>query len=329
MPGLYTPYKEVSILSPNTLIDINERKIKRFFPREKLKKQKINDELIKNIADILKNTFNVLAKKYKLAVSLTGGIDTRLTLASSKTYKDKITYFTYVFDNDAGHYDDLKIAREISKITKIKHEEYIINSTEHEEYLDLFNRNCSFLRSEKQGKLAYAIYKKYPKNHLHIKSTVSEIGEGFYFRHFPPIPAVKIFLPQILTYFYRTNKKSHFTKNAFKDFIRITNFNEILKYNYNYYDMFYWEHRNGCWQSLQNQDFNISHDIFIIYNNRYILNKLLSVPIKNRIECTLQFKIIDYMWPELSNIKFNSWRPSTLRQKITKKIWNLFSFFLP
>ncbi len=329
MPGLFTPYKEISILSPNTLIELNEKKIKRFFPRERLKKQKINEKLIKEISNILSNTIELLAKKYKLAVSLTGGIDSRMTLASSKKVKDKIIYFTYTFDNDKGHNEDIELASKVSEIAGIWHEKYFIESEKYTDYLKTFNRNSAYLRSENQGKLAYAIFQKFPKGRMHVKSTVSEIAEGFYLRHYPPIMPFKFLLKYILSSVYRTNKFSGFTHQAFKEFIKKTDFSKIIKYNYNYYDMFYWEHRNGCWQSLQNQDFNIVHDIFIIYNNRYLLKKLLSVSINNRIECTLQFALVKHMWKELLNVRVNSWAPNTLRQKITKIIWALFSPFLP
>lgn len=330
MPGLETGYENIRILSPNTLIDLNEKKIKRFFPRERLKKQKINQQLIAEISEILTNTFELLVKKYELAVSLTGGIDSRLTLASSKAHKDKIIYFTYKFDDEYGHSDDIRLATEVASIANIKHEKYIIDSSKYTEYIELFNRNSGYLRPESQAKLVYAIYHNFPKNRIHIKSTVSEISEGFYLRHFPPIPAFKPFLKYILSKFYNPIKEyNKFTHWAFSEFIKIAEFGNFYKLGYNYYDMFYWEHRNGCWQSLQNQDFNVVHDIFIIYNNRELLKKLLSISVKERIACKVHYELIKNIWADLVKVPFNSWKPKGFRQKVVNLLWSLCSPFLP
>lgn len=330
MPGGETLYEEIKILTPNTLIDLNKKEIRRFFPREKLKKRRIDNNLIKETAQILTNTFDLLIKKYKLAISLTGGIDSRLTLASSRNYKDEIIYFTYNFDNDSGHLVDIELASRIAEIAGIRHEKYFIESNKYTDYIEIFNRNSGFLRPESQAKLAYAIYKNFPKGRIHIKSTVSEIAEGFYLRHFPPILEINFLLKYILAWFYQPLKEYYkFSFKAFFDFIKITKFKKFSKLGYNYYDMFYWEHRNGCWQSLQNQDFNIVHDIFIIYNNRELLKKFLSVRIKDRIDCRLHYELIRYLWPELTKIPFNSWKPVTLRQKITYLLWCIFNNLLP
>ncbi len=323
-PGFLTQYDEIFMLSPNTLIDLATRKIKRFFPRENLQKGSITNVLVDDLSDLFSRQIQLLNKKNKLIVSLTGGIDSRLTLASSRTEKDDIIYFTYVYNNDRGHLKDLELAKQIAEKAGINHKILYINPDGTGKPLEGFSRNSGFIRSENQGIIARALYENLPGNRIHLKSTVSEIGEGFYIRHFPPLPDFKITMPYIFSYFYRIQKLSGLNRDAFKDFIDVTQFHNVVKYGYNYYDMFYWEHRNGCWQSLQIQDFDFCHDIFIIYNNRHILKKLLSVNIMERLECRLHYRIINNLWSEIGKIPLNSWVPVTTREKISKTLWSLF-----
>ncbi|MCK4799243.1 MAG: hypothetical protein KAT05_17855, partial [Spirochaetes bacterium] len=324
LPGISTTYENINILSPNTLIDLSNRKIKRFFPREKLNRQKISPELVDELAILLSNQVDLLSKKYKLAISLTGGIDSRLTLAAARKNIDDIVCFTYVFNDDLGHKEDLKFAEDMCKKNNINHQIYLIDKNKYNKPVDTFRRNSAFIRADSQGIIAKALMDRYPGGRLHLKSTVSEIGEGFLLRHYPPLPAFKIILPYLFSYFFNIRRFSKFSLDSFKEYIDITSFCDIFNYNYLYYDMLYWEHRNGCWQSLQIQDFDVSHDTFIIYNNRHILKKLLSVNIIDRLECNLQFQLIKKLWPELLDVPINSWKPKTKRQIITKAIWKFF-----
>ena len=57
-------------------------------PRAGLKKQKISIDLIEELSNFLTIKIQILCKRRKLAMSLTSGIDSRLTLVAIKGFKD-------------------------------------------------------------------------------------------------------------------------------------------------------------------------------------------------------------------------------------------------
>jgi hypothetical protein len=77
-------------------------------------------------------------------------------------------------------------------------------------------------------------------------------------------------------------------------------------FNYDMFELFYWEHRMGSWQSLQIMDLDVAQDTFILYNNRHILRKMLSVPLEDRLWNRIHLEIIRSRWPELLDILFRT-----------------------
>jgi len=324
-PGILTPYPNIFVLTPNTLLDLDKLEIKRFFPHERIKQQEISLDLVDEVSNLFRKQVQMLCKKRKLSVSLTAGIDSRLTLAATKEFKNLIFYYTYVTKGNSEHEKDAYYAQKICNYLKIEHHLLSANETavceDDWEFLKVFRRNTAYMRADSQGMLANALFKKHPKNCLHLKSNVAEISRAFYRKKvcLPP----KYINPLLLSRLYGINPASLFCIDAFKDFIEITNFKKASTFDYDFYDLFYWEHRLGCWQSLQILDFDMSQDTFILYNNRYILNKMLSVSLKERVKNTLYCEIIKRLWPEALRIPCNPWTQASGVKKLTGKMRKL------
>jgi hypothetical protein len=92
----------------------------------------------------------------------------------------------------------------------------------------------------------------------------------------------------------------------FEVFMNITGFMPENIYNYDYGDLFYWEHKMCQWHSLLLLESDMSHDTFLIYNNREILSKMLSIPFDDRLNKKLFISLIRKMWPELLNYPVNN-----------------------
>ena len=100
LPGNSSPYQEIKRVIPNveTIIgsEIHQR---RFYPR---KKYSINDDIayteqVEVISHVLNNSMRLILKKWeKPAISLTGGVDSKTTLACAKAVQKDYTYFSYI-----------------------------------------------------------------------------------------------------------------------------------------------------------------------------------------------------------------------------------------
>jgi hypothetical protein len=108
--------------------------------------------------------------------------------------------------------------------------------------------------------------------------------------------------PRILDNLYhRYRNADAFTKDyvhsAFEEFCGLRDFNRSAMMNYSFYDLFYWEHRSGAWQALALQDWDAAQNTSILYNNRRLLQQLLSVPLEHRAKDTVHSLILKHLLP--------------------------------
>src|SRR5690606_2187161 len=95
LPGHYTPYQDIFFLTPNTKLRLSDKKIIRFFPRKPLEVTNVNYSA-ELISEYVNNQLtNLVNMNKKLLLSLSSGIDSRLSLAFTKKFLDKFTFFTY------------------------------------------------------------------------------------------------------------------------------------------------------------------------------------------------------------------------------------------
>lgn len=326
LPGIATLYTDVFSLLPNTYLDIKEKRVKRFFPKSALEDSKSDSFLIDEVASFLVAQINLLHKKCKLSISLTAGVDSRLTLATTKDLINDIYYFSY-FNGRPNFDNDMIFASSLASKLSIKHNTHYFNSVpltpDDVNFLDVFWKNTSYIRPIEAGLRAKALYENHPKNMLHIKSNCSEIARCYYQKNNPFLPD-KIQPETLARVYNKDNKPTAFMVDAFKLYCKKMNFNNKSIYNYNPYDLFYWEHKMGAWQSTQMLEYDMSINTINIFNNRYLLKKLLSVSLSKRINDDLYRELMRRLWPETLEMDFNPWRKAGLIRKIARKCYHTY-----
>ena len=113
--GDHTQFPEVNRIMQNHIFSYESGNIlfERFYPTDELKLCETDKEytnLVENVFEILHNTMQCVSKKWRNpAISLTGGMDSKTTLASTNGLYDKFKYYSYVsmdgdkIDADAAH----------------------------------------------------------------------------------------------------------------------------------------------------------------------------------------------------------------------------------
>lgn len=319
-PGLLTPYKNIFKCTPNTLIDLRQKNIRRFFPREPITTRKINNDLVDELSMLFQRQISQLSKSYKLSLSLTAGLDSRISLAASRNFKDDIYFYTIRLDK--RHDNEIKYVKELCSLLDIQHNVLSDRGTIGIDFIDKYLKNTSYMSSVERGCLAKILYENYPKERLHIKSNVSEITRAYYYEYIqflPRWPNAK-YLARLYGYDYN----SEFVIKAFQDFIDKTQFLKHRLFNYNPYDMYYWEYRMGSWQSLGLMECDVAQDSFILFNNRHILKLMLSVPLEDRKKKTLHYQLINAMWPQALSVKINPWVKKSKKQDVKKIIRGIY-----
>jgi hypothetical protein len=75
----------------------------------------------------------------------------------------------------------------------------------------------------------------------------------------------------------------------------------------NILDLFHWESRAGRWVAAAFSEYDIAHESFTPYNNRYLNTVLLGISEKHRRNRMwyVGLKIIDLLWPEVLSEPIN------------------------
>lgn len=309
LPGNLSSYKEIKRLVPNTYVDYDGVKfrITRFFPNKELKickSDKEYDNTIKEIGKILHDNMELISKKWKKpAISMTGGMDSKVTVACTNGLYDKYKYFSYI--SMPGEAIDANAAHKIAEHIGVKHKIYDIPEDNSKfEDLDIITKiiNHSFGNIGKLNKndMRKRVYFRDTEDFdIEVKSWVSEIGRANYYKKFGKGKMPKHLSPRNLTSMYKffVNDR-HLVKktdDVFKEYRDIVKFGENFG-NYDESDMFLWEVRYGAWGGLVlTGEHRYSFDITVPYNNRKLIDLLLSLPLQARIKDKGHEDIIELM----------------------------------
>jgi len=302
-PGVATPYSAVKMLTANTLLDIRDRKVHRYFPRAPLETRRITDGLVEEIARLFSSQIDLLSRDHRLAVSLSGGFDSRTTMAASRDHREDILYFTY--GGLQKYEDDALLAAELCRKFDLEH--MVIRKEDCgeglEEFLAVWRVNTAFMRSDADGAIAKAIYESRLRDALHLKSNGSEITRVWYrwgMKHMLPNDIA----PDTYAALYNIRPRSPFVVDAFRRYVETVEFRKEALFGYDVYDLLYWEHRVSAWHALQILDTDAAYDNFNIFNNRHILKLLLSVPFGDRLRGRLQYRVLESLSPEALEVPF-------------------------
>jgi len=113
------------------------------------------------------------------------------------------------------------------------------------------------------------------------------------------------------------------TDEIFADFLSKYYSDEDFK-TWEWYDLFFWEFRMSSWNGLViTGEHRISYDITVPYNNRYLLNMMLSTPIQYRIDDKIHKDIM-----KLKNEKIANCNISVVNVKHTKNRANAEKLYL-
>lgn len=341
-PGDLTQYDEFKRVLQNHVMSFNgeDFSYRRFYPCTNLKlveTQVEYERLIENVVNILRNTIALSIKKWdKIALSMTGGMDSKTTLACANGMYDELQFYSYIsmagdkIDADAAH----KIANEIG----IKHDIYEIDENDNAfENIELFraiieHNNGGYTVNKNDVRKRYYFAQKKLFN-VEIKSWISEIARANYYKKFGTKKMPKHLSPRHMTSMYKifTTQRSlvKATDVQFAKFINKTGFHKFPK-GYDESDMYLWEFRYSAWGGMViTSEHSFSNEIFIPYNNRLLLDYMLSAPQEKRISDKFHEDIIKYANKKIDDcgITITNWNETKKRMYLEKIYFKVHSFF--
>jgi hypothetical protein len=309
LPGDLTPYSEVKRIIPNTEVRIsNGTQINRFYPRKPYAAA-CGDEYeaqLSRICSIMNNNLKLIAEKWNdPAISLTGGTDSKTTLACANGIQDKFSYFSYV--SLPREETDALAAKSICSALGLQHEIYYIDTerghyADYEEVSALLERHYSYLGKANSNDICKRIALKTEFGHdVEVKSWVAEIARASRYKKYGKKSFPKKMRPRLLTSMYKLfafNRGGAVkTDKRFRDYLDGTGLEKtISETGYPWTEFFVWEIVFGGWGGLAlTGEHMLTNEITVPYNNRTLLDLMLRTPLEKRIGDQLQKDIMNRM----------------------------------
>ena len=243
------------------------------------------------VAEAMKSNLGLIAQKWERpAVSVTGGRDSKGSLAASIHVKEKYQYFSY--NSQPAEKVDCDAAEMICKAVGVPHITYEIplDKAVYPEY-DLVrailcvNSNRRYFNHNDIMKRIY-LRKANPFD-VEAKSWTSEIGRAFYYKRYGVQRMQKKCTARRVNamnnIFLMNPALMYATDARYRDYLRSTAYNEHM-FNYDWSDIIDLEMRDSRWGAdVLSCEHMFSHDVTVPYNNRHLSDLMLMVPLADRI----------------------------------------------
>ena len=295
LPGDLSPFKELKRIGANVYLKMaadREFSVNRFYPVRPLDIRTTEEEYeegIKQAAEILHKNIELASKKWPNSViSLSGGTDSKTTLACANGLYDKLGYFS--FQSKDTEITDSNAAREICDKIGLKHNIYPIpaDNAEIEDFDELkaiIVHSYGYVRGLADSEIRKHICMyRWDYFDTEIKSWISEIVRVFFERKygtkFPKKLTPRHFSIFQTRYFLSPGLLSKSDK-IYKEYMQKFDLAEP-KFNFEHTDMYYWEVRMSSWGMMVTQSLDICHRITFPFNNRKLVELILTLDREKR-----------------------------------------------
>lgn len=302
MPGDITTFDEVKRLVPNHYVCFAENGLvshHRFFAPEN-HNLSVTESAEKS-AEILTNNLQLISKKWSRAsISMTGGCDSKTTLSCAKPVYNRFGYFSYI--SSESEKVDAEAAHRICGAMDLPHSIYKISESD-SDFKDIEDirrilrwNSGDILDNNRNDVRKRAFFMNVDDFDIEVKSWASEIGRAYYSKRFngrksfgdKPTPRK---CTTMYKFFLNNRKLVKQTDMVFEQYLNEF-FEQAKDDPVDWQEQFFWEYRVPSWNGLViTGEHRFSFDITIPYNNRLLLEILLSVPIEDRISDTVYKEI--------------------------------------
>lgn len=311
LPGDRAPYRALRRLQSNHAgtycLHKKEISTNRYYPTYAIRQVATEEEygqLIRDLSDIISRSMELIARKWpdkKVAISVTGGNDSKTTFACANGHYDQFDYFSYI-SNDAEAVDAYG-AREICNQLGLPHSIYEIPRDDSaypdlEVFRKVMECNAGCIGKNNANDVRKRMF--FSENcefDIEVKSWVNEIGRARFYKRYNK----KKFPAKLTAAYCRALYKLIFSPAL----IHATNqiFREYLARYYSgcvfdlipWPDLLYWEFIWGGGEGLfLTAEHRVSYEITIPFNNRRYLETMLRAPLQKRIDDDVPKDIIAY-----------------------------------
>jgi len=285
-----TPYKEILHLLPNHYLDFCQGSAVRFWPRKDCISSLAVNEGVRRSVPIIIDTIKTACKKFDIKMGITAGIDSRITLAATKDFIDRIYYFTIEDEKSGINSIDLKIPSKLLPKLGIKH--HVLKRLPMSDDFRRFHDANAALARKDTGKVSFSLYCHFDADFTILNSNVSETSQ---YKYWLPKAHINGEGLAIITGRYHPLAIDEYNKwiKGAKNACEASDINIL--------ELLYWEQKMGRWATSSFSEYDLVHDTFTPYNNRLLQAYLLGINERMRRDRMwhIPLKMMKYMWPEV------------------------------
>jgi len=285
-----TPYREVLNLLPNHYLDLETGQAVRYWPTPGCIRQLTIKESNDLCAPLLVNSIRAASHRFDLRMGVSAGIDSRKTLAATRSFSDKICYFSHGTTETTLDISDVSVPARLLPKLGLKHHALPLLPMP-EDFKKLFDASCIWAR-EKKGKNAYTVLKNFGPDATVLNSNISEVAQCIYWLPKSKLSGEGLALLCGLAHPFAIREFDLWLQGAKPacDAARM----DVLA-------LFFLEQRMGRWATAAFSEYDIAHETFNPYNNRRLHCLMLGVDKKYRRDrkWTVSLEHIKSMWPEV------------------------------
>lgn len=299
----FTNYVDVRQLLPNFVLRVDSCTVERIFPRVSNRFCGwTDDERYEEVIRLINNANSQYFAKFdKVAVSVTGGYDSRISLATLKPYWDRIDCFTYgIPGDDAANtwgkvmQSDFQIVHELIEHSQPKSHRFIDLSK-----FEKLDRDTAEIVEQnsmvRHGRHLLPVYRELfdGDGWLHIRGNGPEIWRTEY-----QVDPTFSRIVKLVQDRWEGEVENRLMELGYKDDL----------HGFNRYNMAYWEFRHGKWLAEIQNETDVAFDTHLTTATRRIAEILLSFPRDLRVNGLVPRELINRCAPELNFTRLNDVR---------------------
>lgn len=308
----FTRFKEIHKFNPSLFLQYSNFEFERFYPRNHLVQTSAEETFIE-MKPFLDQSIKYLENIQKdIFVTVTGGIDSRVSAALTRDFSNKVEYLTYtkkmkkIASKMAKtiYRTDENITTEMKRFLGWNHS--IVNIDNYEVSNDEKERNMKVFNSSHSYSLGnyYRTEKKYYKA-LHVKSTVFGMGKADFPSNLDKSGDTFDFYEKCIHGLPKNFENDQNYKGKINGYFERNLVTEDVTMGRHYYDLFHLESRMGNWHSMLTLETDPETDEFIFTNTRKMIDLIQQPSINERRDYKLYKLIIERYWPVLLQFNIN------------------------
>lgn len=310
LPGFATRYEAVFQLPSSNVLNLVTNQLPRIFPRKPRQTHTL-DEVVNRCSVLFRRTVESFSRNYRTVASLSGGLDSRLTLAACKTSLPDVSFFCYTRAREPVNFVDAVVANQVAdrfglRIHNVTFDyENPPEDAAYKQVLEDLKHNSEF---EHFYPLAYAYTTQIPTFDLHLRSNIGEALRAYYHRGAVGVitRGQSSLIEKFAAVYCKENlcERHPYMLEQYERYVRLSGLLEG-SLGFDVMTLYELEHSIAVWQSGLLRESDIAFETVCIFNCREVLRLFMSLPFEDWIEGRGMYGCLATLWPELLEIPIN------------------------